>query len=214
VALIREGGMATPPRQLQWRSLISLNLLWICLMYFCYGYSLYFYLTWLPTYLRDARGFSTNEANVVHTFVLLAAAASTILGGRLTDVLVRRYGLKVGRSIGAISLPLSGVALTGAALSENPIASAVLLSIAAGLGDLCLSTCWAICHDVGGDAAGTVTGCMNTFGNIGGVLSPLVVGYAVKWWGSWAIPLVIASAVSVVGGALTLLIDTRRRLNA
>lgn len=212
VAFIRESDPSHPQQKLRWRSLLSVNLLWICLMYFCYGYSLYFYLTWLPTYLKDARGFSTNEVNVIHTFVLLTAAAATILGGRLTDVLVRRYGLKRGRMMGAITLPLSGLALTGAALSENPVVSAVLLAVAAGAGDLCLSTCWAICHDVGGDAAGTVTGCMNTFGNIGGALSPLVVGYAVKWWSSWAIPLVIASVVSVIGGLLTLLIDTRRKL--
>ena len=88
----------------------------------------------------------------------------------------------------------------------------MLLAVAAGIGDLCLSTCWAICHDVGGEAAGTVTGCMNTFGNIGGAMSPLVVGYSVTWWGSWAIPLVIASAISVLGGVLTLLIDTRQPL--
>ena len=52
--------------------------------------------------------------------------------------------------------------------------------VAAGAGDLCLSPSWAMCHDIGGDAAGTVTGIMNTFGNIGGALSPLVVGYAVS----------------------------------
>jgi hypothetical protein len=55
---------------------------------------------------------------------------------------------------------------------------------------------------------------MNTFGNLGGTLSPLVVGYAVQWWGSWSIPLLIAAAVSVIGGALTLLIDARKPLSS
>jgi ACS family D-galactonate transporter-like MFS transporter len=181
-------------------------------MYFCYGYSLYFYLTWLPTYLKQSRGFSDTRTSIVHTIVLLTAAAASILGGRLTDFLVTRYGLRVGRSIGAVALPVSGFALAGAALTSHNFAAAVLLAISAGAGDLCLSACWAICHDVGQDAAGTVTGCMNTFANIGGALSPLVVGYTVQWWGSWAIPLLIASAISVMGGLLTLVIDPRKTL--
>jgi sugar phosphate permease len=194
------------------RSLFKLQLLWISLMYFCYGYSLYFYLTWLPTYLRDVRGFSNSQTSLVHTFVLLTAAAASILGGRLTDLLVKRYGLRIGRSIGVVALPISGIAMAAAALSPNNIASAFLLAAAAGAGDLCLSTCWAICHDVGKDDAGAVTGCMNTFANIGGALSPLVIGYTVQWWGSWSTPLLIAAGVSVLGGLLTLPIDPRRTL--
>jgi MFS family permease len=210
LALIRD---EEPERQaMQWKSLLNLNLLWICLMYFCYGYSLYFYLTWMPTYLKDARGFSDQQVGIIHGFVLLAAAVASISGGSLTDILARRYGVARSRRVGAVTLPLSGTLLAGAALVPDAALAAVLLALAAGTGDLCLSTCWAICHDVGRDASGTVTGAMNTFGNIGGTLSPLVVGYAVQWWGSWAIPLVVASGVSVLGGILTLMIDTRKQL--
>ena len=210
--LIRESRTSSHNTELPLRSLFQLQLLWISLMYFCYGYSLYFYLTWLPTYLQQVRGFSRSETSVVHTFVLLTAAAASICGGQLTDILVRRYGLRIGRSIGAVALPVSGIALAGAALTSSNIAAAVLLAVAAGSGDLCLSTCWAICHDIAGDAAGTVTGCMNTFANIGGSLSPLVIGYTVKWWGSWSTPLLIAAGISVVGGLLTLPIDPRKTL--
>ena len=62
------------------------------------------------------------------------------------------------------------------------------------------------------DAAGTVTGLMNTFGNLGGSLSPLVVGYAVQWWSSWSIPLLVAAGVAFSGGIITLFIDTRTSL--
>jgi MFS family permease len=211
--LIQGTGASERHSELPLSGLFQLQLLWISLMYFCYGYSLYFYLTWLPTYLKQVRGFSDSQTSVVHTLVLLTAAAASILGGRLTDVLVKRYGLRIGRSIGVVALPISGLALAGAALSPGNVAAAVLLAVAAGSGDLCLSTCWAICHDVGKDAAGTVTGCMNTLANIGGALSPLVVGYTVQWWGSWVTPLLIAAGVSISGGLLTLLIDPERDLD-
>jgi nitrate/nitrite transporter NarK len=76
-----------------------------------------------------------------------------------------------------------------------------------------MSPSWAMCHDVGGEAAGTITGAMNTLGNLGGALSPLVVGYSVQLWDSWSTPLVITAGVYALGGVLTLLSNPRRRLS-
>jgi MFS family permease len=210
--VIREGGTHGEGARIHWRQLLSLNLLRICLMYFCVGYAFYFYLTWLPTYLKDARGFSTQQAGLIAGFVLLAGGIATAIGGRLTDALTRRFGLKIGRSIGVVAMPMSGLILLGVALTESPVAAAVLLVVAAATADLCVSACWTMCHDVAGDAAGVATGCMNTFGNLGGAISPLVVGYAVQWWGSWSTPILVTSAVCVMCGLLTLSIDPRKRL--
>ena len=72
----------------------------------------------------------------------------------------------------------------------------------------------AVCHDIGGEAAGTVTGAMNTFGNLGGAVSPLVVGYALEWSSSWERPLIIGGLVYIVGGLLVLLVNPRQPLAA
>ena len=193
--------------------LLNWNLLVLCLSYFCVIYGLYFYLTWLPTYFREARGFTPAQSSLLSSMVLLTGGITTLVGGWLTDRLVRRRGLKVGRSIGAIAMPASGLLLIGAALTPHPIFSAVLFALAAGAADMCLSPAWAVCHDIGGDAAGTVTGAMNTFGNLGGALSPLVVGYALQWWsGAWERPLIIGGIVYIVGGLLVLLVNPRRSL--
>ena len=69
-----------------------------------------------------------------------------------------------------------------------------------------------MCHDIGGEAAGTVTGAMNTLGNLGGSLSPLVFGYSVQLWGSWSTPLVIMACVYLAGAAMTLLVNPHRRI--
>ena len=204
------GGNTRP--QFAWRQMLSLNLLLICLMYFCMAYTLYFNLTWLPTYLREVRGFTVQQAGVIAGVVLLTGGAATWWGGRLTDYLVRHYGLKVGRSLGAVTLPLSGLLLVAAAVVDNRIAAVVLLALTLGVADLCVSSCWSICHDVGGNRAGVVTGAMNTVGNIGGAISPLVVGYAVQWWNSWTLPFFITAGVYLAGGILTLLIDPRKPL--
>jgi MFS family permease len=195
-----------------WRQFLNFNFLLICLMYFCVAYPFYFYLTWLPTYLKEARGFTTQQAGLLAGFILFAGGVATAMGGRLTDFLVRRYGLRIGRSLGVVVMPVSGLILLVVALTRNPVVAAVLLAVAAATADLCVSACWTMCHDVAGDAAGTATGCMNTFGNIGGAICPLVFGYAVEWWGSWSTPLVITAGVCAMCGLLTLAIDPARKL--
>lgn len=209
---IQKGIASNERHSLKWSELLSVNLLFICLMYFCNGYTLYFNLTWLPTYLREVRGFSVQQAGNVAGVVLLTGAIMTATGGWLTDRLVKRYGLKIGRSIGVVTLPLSGIVLLTAAQAHTPMSAAVLLAVTLGIADLNTGACWAICHDVGGENAGTVTACMNTFGNIGGALSPLVVGYAVEWWHSWTVPFFIAAGVYVFGGVMTLLVKPNKRL--
>ena len=210
---IREGlGPDHPPR-LPWSALLSSNLLMICMMYFCMAYTLYFNLTWLPTYLREARGFSVSQAGWIAGVILLTGACGSFLGGRLTDHLVKTRGLRIGRRIGVVTLPLSGALLVAAAQTENPIVASILLAATLGVADLNVSACWSMCHDVGGESAGTVSGAMNTFGNIGGAISPLVVGYAVQWWSSWTVPFYVTAFVYVLGGALTFLIDPTKRLS-
>jgi MFS transporter, ACS family, glucarate transporter len=209
---IQKGIARNERHTFKWSELLSVNLLFICLMYFCNGYTLYFNLTWLPTYLREVRGFSVQQAGNVAGVVLLTGAIMTATGGWLTDRLVKRYGLKIGRSIGVVTLPLSGIVLLTAAQAHTPLSAAVLLAVTLGIADLNTGACWAMCHDVGGENAGTVTACMNTFGNIGGALSPLVVGYAVEWWHSWTVPFFIAAGVYVFGGMMTLLVNPNKRL--
>jgi len=209
LAIILKGRTdASKARSIEWRRLLNKNLFFICLSYFAFGYGLYFYLTWLPTYLRDARGFSANKASVLSSLVLLSGAAASLVGGWWTDRWANKYGLKIGRcGVTASALVSSGAILATAAFVGNPITAALLIAVAAGVADLSISSAWALCHDIGGSAAGTVTGCMNTFANIGGTIAPVAMGYAVQWWGSWTIPLALTAAIYVFGGLIALLID-------
>ena len=215
LALIRESAGHEPATShaFRWSELLSANLLLVYGMYFTMGYTLYFNLTWLPTYLKDVRGFSLQQAGWLSGVVLFTGGVMTYVGGKLTDMLVKKYGLKVGRSMGVVTLPIAGLLLIGAAQTQSPMAAAILLAATLGVADLAVSSCWAICHDIGGRNAGIVTGAMNTWGNIGGALSPLVVGYAVGWWNSWTVPFYITAGIYVFGAVCTFFVDPRKRVN-
>ena len=215
LALIRESAGHEPATShaFRWSELLSANLLLVYGMYFTMGYTLYFNLTWLPTYLKDVRGFSLQQAGWLSGVVLFTGGVMTYFGGKLTDRLVKKYGLKIGRSMGVVTLPIAGLLLIGAAQTQSPMAAAILLAATLGVADLSVSSCWAICHDIGGRNAGIVTGAMNTWGNIGGAISPLVVGYAVGWWNSWTVPFYITAGIYVFGAVCTFFVDPRKRVN-
>jgi MFS family permease len=158
-------------------------------MYFGSIYGWYFYLTWLPTYLLRARGLDLHAVGWLAALPLLGIAAGSLGGGAVSDLLVRRFGVRGLRLPGLVGLPLAALAILGAILTGEPIAAAIFLALAAALAALGVAPAWSVCLAVGGRHAGVVSGAMNTFGNLGGFASPLVVGWSLDAIGSWNAPL-------------------------
>jgi nitrate/nitrite transporter NarK len=210
--LDRQDGHASTP----WRAIVGSANLWaICAMYFTYGYGLYFYFTWLPTYLIRVLGFSVLSGGLLAGLPFLCAGLANLAGGWLTDSLARTHGLRTARCHLGFASFFTGAVLTfGSTLVPQPIAKAILLALALGTVDLALSACWAVCLDIGRNHAGVVTGCMNTFSNLGGVLTPLVVAYAVDRWESWTFPFYVTAVVYALGAFAWLAIDPTKPIVA
>ncbi len=182
-------------------------------MYFAFGYGLYFYFTWLPTYLIKVLGFSPLAGGVFAALPFLLAGLADLGGGWLTDRLSRRYGLRVGRCyLGTVSFLTCAALLLGSTFADSAVAKAVLLALALASADFALSAAWAVPLDIAPDHAGVMTGWMNTLGNLGGLFGPLVVGYAVDRWQSWTIPFYIAAGIYAAGAVAWLAIDPTRPL--
>ena len=213
---IEQDGVVSTHGSPPWARLLrERNLYAICAMYFTYGYGLYFYFTWLPTYLIRVLGFSTLSGGLLSGLPFFFAGAANLTGGWLTDVLARTRGLRIARcGLGFVSFFTGAVLTLVSTFVADPVAKAVLLALALGSVDLALSACWSVCLDVGRRHAGVVTGCMNTFSNLGGVLTPLVVAYAVDRWQSWTIPFYVTAVVYAAGALMWLTIDPNRRLDA
>jgi ACS family glucarate transporter-like MFS transporter len=195
------------------RLLTSPNLYAICAMYFAFGYGLYFYFTWLPTYLVRELGFSAFAGGVFSSLPFVLAGAANLAGGWATDRLSRTAGLRHARSsLGAASFLASAAFTLGAVLIGPPVAKALLLAFALASADFALGACWAVCLDVGALHAGVVTGFMNTFGNLGGLVGPLVVGYMVERWASWTYPFYITAGVYLFGSVAWLAVNPHRRI--
>jgi len=212
--LIRaESGEPTDHSQpIPWQTIFrNSNMIFIGLMYFAYAYGLYFYITWLPTYLLKARGFSINSTKWFSALPWLVSAVAFAFGGWLTDRIARTGNLKLARcGVGAIGFTSSAIVLIAVAQVKSNLVAALLLALALGLQTMTISAAWSVCLDVGRQYAGIVTGFMNSVGNLGGTVAPLVFGYAVKTFGSWSLPFYIMTAVFILGVPMWLLIDPYR----
>ncbi len=193
----------------------SRNLYAICAMYFAFGYGLYFYFTWLPTYLIKVLGFSRLATGFFGSLPFLLAGIADLVGGWLTDAWTRRHGLRAGRCyLGFAAFLTCAAFLLESTFVASPVVKAVLIAMALASADLALGACWAVPIDIAPDHAGVIPGFMNTLGNIGGLIGPMVVGIAVDRWGSWTIPFYITASIYAFGAFAWLAIDPALQISS
>jgi sugar phosphate permease len=130
-----------------WQRLFtSANLLFICLMYIAYGYGLYFYLTWLPTYLLEARGFSRDRTILFSALPWLISAPAFWFGGWVTDKLaMNAERLRLARcGVGVTGYLCSAITLVIAANVKSDLLAGVLLAFALAFQTTTISSAWAV----------------------------------------------------------------------
>jgi MFS transporter, ACS family, glucarate transporter len=191
------------------------NVIALCLMYFTQAYGFYFNITWLPTYLAKARGFTDPALGLLAGLPLILSAVADLTGGLTTDRLVRSLGLRAGRcAVGAASLLVAGIALFAGAAVEDRLAAALLIALAGAADSFLLGSAWSTCLDIAGHDAGLVTGAMNTSGQLGAFLSPIILPYFLPAGAEdWATPLYIAGALYLAGSICWLFIDPSRPID-
>jgi ACS family glucarate transporter-like MFS transporter len=126
----------------------------------------------------------------------------------VSDRLVTRYGLKIGRrSVACTSLAVSSLLVAALALTRSKVAIVVLSSCGFGIMDLMLPVSWAVCLDIAPRHSGTVTGIMNSAGQLGGFLCTVLFGYFVQIAGNYRSPLWIIAGMLLVSAFLFARID-------
>lgn len=208
------GARAKVGTPVPWRIILSSRTIWaLSAMYFCYQYSLAVYLDWFPTYLKEFRGFSLAQMGFYASLPMLAGTAGDLLGGWLTDMLLRRTGNVTlsRRVVGAAGFLLGAAGIIPATLTHDPTTCVAFSCLAFGALEVTVAVSWAIPLDIAGDFAGSAAAIMNMTGNIGAALSPTVLAFLVKYYG-WNVPFLVAAGLSVIGAAIYMKIDASKRI--
>ena len=194
-----------------WRVIFSTPSVWLLsLQYMCLAYGWWFYVNWLPTYLRDARGASLRMGALLAGLPLLLGG----LGCLVSAMLIPR----IARGTGSVALARRIVAMTGFAGAsvcvfvftgiDDPYRAMLVLGFAGFFNDFVMPAAWAGTMDIGGRYSGTVSGAMNMMGSIAGASSVLVVGYLLAWTGDWTVTFYISAAIYLVGAVCWLFLDS------
>lgn len=183
----------------------------ICGMYFFYAFGSWFFFSWFPTFMELGRGFDKSELTYAVAVPFVMSMIGNIAGGHLTDKLTRKYGIKTGRkALGSTSLAVSAVCMFLAAFIPGKMAVFIFLSLCFGIFDLMLPSAWALCIDLGKRQAGTLSGAMNTAGNIGGFCCGILFGQLVQQSGNYNLPLYMIAAMLVVSAVLFAFINPEK----
>ena len=213
VALIeRERGLAVAGHG-NWRDVFKLPVVVpICISHAANSWGTYFIITWLPTYLVEIRGMSRGQMEVFAGLPMVIAATASLCGGYVTDVVTKRMGLSWGRAgVAGTAYSISMTAMFFAARAEDPQFAAGLIALSYGVSMFTLGAAFSLCIDVGKQNSAVMTATMNTAGQVGGTLSPIVLAYLVQWFGDWSIPLYVMAGLYGAAVLSWILIGTRLR---
>jgi MFS transporter, ACS family, glucarate transporter len=198
-----------------WRKMLSNRSVWGLLIgYFCQGYPIYFYHTWFFIYLVRERHLTISHAGIGGAMPYIGIAALAPVGGWFSDLAVRQWGRRQGRRTAVwLGMFTSGILLWSGSHVSSRGAAILMLALGAGFNMFAASTFWAACIDLTEEFTGSLSGLMNTFGNLGGWLSPILTAYIAIHFG-WTRAIDCAAAVTIMSGLSWFLIRADRSLDS
>jgi ACS family glucarate transporter-like MFS transporter len=220
--LIRAGGAPAgggrhrmPARA--WGALLLSRDLWaIGLLYLFGSFGWSFVASWLPDYFKEVHHVTYENSELVSGLPLFFGGISCLVGGALSDALVRRTGRKwLGRAV----FPISGFLTAALAMyclrfTHDANQATVLLCVAFAAHDFGQGANWASIVDVGGRYAGTAAGFINMVGNNGNAVGPYVGAVIKGHLGGWNVLLAVYSAAFLVAASMWLFINPNRTFYA
>jgi sugar phosphate permease len=181
-------GSASGEKTVPWAQILTSPAMgWICAQQFFRAAGYIFFSTWFATYLQEARGVKLISSALLTMLPLLADVGGSLLGGALSDAVLRRTGsVKLARRGLSIAAMLVCALLTFSAYFFTDVYVIVLIisagTFVAAIGNPC--SC-AMTMTMGGSHVATVMSMMNMSGNLGAALFPLAVPALLAATGSW-----------------------------
>ncbi|MSU21481.1 MAG: MFS transporter [Pedosphaera sp.] len=226
---------ATGHSKIPWGKLFASRTVWLLwAQYFCMSYGWYFYITWLPTYLKETRGLQLDQnafmvwlKQLLQTMFteattqkLLVAALTGIplFFGGLGSIFCGLISARIARALGSTAKTrrlMAFIGLSGAAVMlllsvqiKDPLLAMISMGLASFANDLAMPGAWGACMDVGGKYAGSLSGSMNMMGNLAGFIAPSVTPLILNNTNNnWVITFWVSAIIYFLGGLCWLFID-------
>lgn len=175
----------------------------VTLVYFCYGWTLWLYLTFLPSFFLHGYKLNLKNSALFSTCVFFAGVAGDAVGGWVSDNILKKTGNrnKARRDMIIGGFLLSLVFMFPVLLSHNLTAVALCLSAAFFFAESTIGPFWAIPMDIAPRFSGSASGLMNIGSALAAALSPQVAFYVTKS-NNWNLPFAGCIGLSLLGAIM------------
>jgi MFS family permease len=179
---------------------------------FCYGWTLWVFLTWLPSFFVKSFHLDLKHSALFSSGVLLGGMIGDTVGGVISDWLYRRTGsLQVARRNLIVVGMLGALCfLIPVVLTHDLTIVALCLSAACFFSELVVAPIWSVPMDIAPHYAGSASGMMNFGFGVAGIISPVVFGGLLDLTGSWTIPFYGSIGLLLLGAGLSFLMRPDR----
>jgi len=162
----------------------------VTLVYFCYGWTLWLYLTWLPQFFMHGYKLNLKNSALFSSGVFLAGVIGDTVGGLVSDRILIKTGdrNKARRNLVIAGFVLSLLFMIPILRSHNLTIVALCLSAAFFFAEFTIGPFWAIPMDIAPRFSGSASGLMNVGSALAAAVSPLVAGYVIDKTKNWDLP--------------------------
>jgi ACS family D-galactonate transporter-like MFS transporter len=200
--------------KLPWRSLFRYRTIWgMMIGFFCLNFTIYFFITWFPTYLVQARGFSLAQLGTLGMLPGLLAIPAGWLGGLSSDALFRRgWSLTAARKTCMVGGMLMSSVITLSAIAPNVYVALGCFAVSYGSLAFAAASIWSLPSDVAPTAShvASIGGIQNFASNLAGIVTTTFTGLMLTITrGSFVVPLAVAGVMCVIGAAAYLFVVGR-----
>jgi len=193
--------------------LANRDVLLLTISYTIMNYVFYLLGSWCFLYLVQERHLSVPQSGLLGSLPFIAAAIGAAVGGKWSDRLAVRFGLRIGyRAIPLIALPLAGLLLFIGVESASPFWAVAALSLAYGVTEMTEGPYAAATTAVSREDAMAAWGVVGTGGNLGGIIGTPIVAWLSSQH-AWTAAFVTGTAAAVVSGVMWLWIDGGRAIS-
>jgi MFS family permease len=173
-------------------------------VYFCYGWTLWFFLAWIPSYFLHSYNLKLSSSAFFAAGVFLAGTFGDFLGGIASDRIfeMTHSRTKARRNLIVFGFLVSTVFMVPVLLVHNLTVIVASLSLAFFFSEFTVGAFWAIPMDIAPRYSGFASGFMNSGSALAAIVSPLIGGYIIDKTGNWSNTFIAGIALLLLGAIL------------
>ena len=191
---------------------LAMRMLPVTIVYFCYGWTLWMYLNWLPSFFRHEYQLDLSKSALFASAVFFAGVGGDVLGGEISDAIFKRTkNVRRARlSVIVFGFVCSFLALVPIFMTRQLTVIALSLGIAFFFAEMVIGPIWSIPMDIAPKYSGTASGMMNTGSALAGILSPITFGMVIDATGNWHLPFAGSLVLLLLGAVLAFTMHPER----